>query len=146
MEAVFHWWKFVGDVYFTLAPMDTLLVSRVEPYALGDESASVTLRSASAEVIAFCWPCDLHVGDHIENRLSALDGIARAAYLSDWPEDEIAGRSKERLERVGPYAYQGCGRVLDRGAGVIEVLGFCIEVGEIPCEGAVEFECLRLDI
>jgi len=36
--------------------------------------------------------------------------------------------------------------ILDRNAGLIEVLGFHIEIGEIPCEGPVEFECLRLDI
>jgi hypothetical protein len=126
--------------------MDTLLVSSVEPYAPGDESASVTLRSNSAEIVAFCWPCALHVGDRIENHLSALDGVARAAYLSDWPEDERIERSKQRLEKVGPYAYQGCGRVIDRDAGLIEVLGFHIEIGEIPCEGSVEFECLRLSV
>lgn len=126
--------------------MDTLIVERVEPYAPGDESASVTLRSSHAEIVAFCWPCECRVGDCIENHLFALDGVARAACLSDWPEDEKIERSKERLEKVGPYAYQGCGRVLDRDAGLIEVLGFHIELGEVPCDGVVEFEFLRLDI
>lgn len=126
--------------------MNTLLVSSVAPYAPGDESAAVTLRSDSAEIVAFCWPCDLHVGDQIDNHLSALDGVVRAAYLSDWPEDEKIEKSKQKLEKVGPYAYQGTGRVLDRDAGLIEVLGFRIEIGEIPCEGPVEFKFLRLDV
>jgi len=90
--------------------MDTLLVSRAEPYTPGDESAAVTLRSQSAEIVAFCWPCEVHVGQRIENHLSALDGVARAAYLSDWPEDEMIEKSKQRLEKVGSYAYRGCGQ------------------------------------
>ncbi len=126
--------------------MNTLVVDRVEPYAPGDESASVTLRSACGEIVAFCYPCELQAGDYIKNHLYALDAVARAAYLSDWPEDEKEARSKERLEKVGPYAYEGCGHVLDRASGLIEVLGFHIELGEVPCEGAVEFGCVRVDI
>lgn len=126
--------------------MNTLLVERVEPYAPGDESASVTLRSVYAEIVVFCWSCALQAGDHVANRLSAVGADARAAYLSDWPENEKKERSQQRLEKIGPYAYRGCGRVLDRDSGLIEVLGFQIELDDVPCEGAVEFECMRVDI
>ena len=126
--------------------MNTLLVERVEPYAPGDESASVTLRSAYAEMVVFCWPCALQPGDRVANRLSALDADARAAYLPDWPESEKEERSQQRLEKIGPYAYRGCGHVLDRASGLIEVLGFQIELDDVPCEGSVEFECMRIDI
>jgi len=126
--------------------MNTLVVERTEPYAPDDESASVTLRSACGEIVAFCYPCDLKVGDHIENHLSALDAKVQAAYLTDWTEEEKQERSKERLEKVGPYAYRGCGRVLDQASGLIEVLGFHIELGAVPYSGAVEFEFIRVDI
>lgn len=126
--------------------MNTLLVERVEPYSPGDESASVTLRSTGGEVVAFCYPCNLKAGERIKNHLSALDAVVRAAYLSDWPESEKQERSKERLARVGPYAYQGCGVVLDPVRGLVEVLGFQIELGETPCEGHVEFEIMRIDV
>lgn len=126
--------------------MNSLLVERVEPYAPGSECASVTLKSSHGEIEVFCYPCDLKVGDRVVNLLSALDANARAASLSDWPSDNVAKREKERLDKVGAYAYRGCGRVLDRVSGLIEVLGFHIELGEAPCEGAVEFECMRVDL
>lgn len=129
-----------------LAPEETLLVSNVEFYTPDDECAAVTLCSTSAEIIAFCWPCELHAGEIIKNLIYALDGSVRAAYLSDWPEDEKIKRARQRLEKFGPYAYRGCGQVLDRDAGLIEVFGFHIEIGEIPCEGPVEFECSRLSV
>lgn len=126
--------------------MNKIVVERVEPYSPGDESASVTLRSPFGEIVVFCHPCTLKNGELIENHLSALDGDARAAYLSDWPEELKSEKSKQRLEKTGPYSYRGCGRVLDRASGLIEVLGFRIELGDIPCEGMVEFECKRVDI
>lgn len=126
--------------------MSTLLVERVEPYAPGDESASVTLRSAGGEVVAFCYPCSLAAGDRVENYLSVLDAKVQAAYLSDWPESEKQERSKEWLLKVGPYAYKGCGAVLDQVHGLVEVLGFKIDLGSVPCEGHVEFEIARLDL
>ena len=126
--------------------MSTLLVERVEPYAPDDESASVTLKSAHGEIVVFCYPCELKAGDRVSNHLSALDADAQAASLSDWPEDLKEERALERLEKVGPYAYRGCGRVIDQELGLVEVLGFRIELGEVPCEGAVEFECMRIDI
>lgn len=126
--------------------MNKIIVERVEPYSPGDECTSVTLRSPFGEIVAFCHPCTLKNGELIENHLSALDGDARAAYLPDWPEELKKEKSKERLEKTGPYSYRGCGRVLDRASGLIEVLGFRIELGEITCEGIVEFECMRVDI
>ncbi|WP_134163453.1 hypothetical protein [Pseudomonas citronellolis] len=126
--------------------MNTLLVERVEPYAPGDECASVTLKSSHGEIVVFCYPCDLKAGGRVVNLLSAFDADARAASLSDWPSDEIEERAKERLEKVGFYAYRGCGRVLDQDSGLIEVLGFHIKLGEVPCDGAVEFECMRVDL
>jgi hypothetical protein len=125
---------------------DTLLVARVEPYSPGDECACVTLRSAQAEIVAFCHPCELQAGDRVENHLHTMDAEVRAAYLSDWPEEEKQERSKPRLERVGPYAYRGCGTVVDRMSGVVEVLGFRIDLGDAPCDGPVEFEITRLDV
>jgi hypothetical protein len=126
--------------------MQTLLVERVEPYAPDDESASVTLKSPLGEIVVFCYPCELKAGEHVTNHLSALDADARAAALSDWPEDFVEEKSREWLEKVGPYAYRGCGRVIDQESGLIEVLGFHIELGEVPCDGAVEFECMRIDL
>ncbi|MCP1626334.1 hypothetical protein [Pseudomonas nitroreducens] len=126
--------------------MNTLLVEHVEPYSPGSESASVTLKSSHGEIEVFCYPCDLKAGDRVENFLFALDADARAASLSDWSSDEVEEREKERLEKVGPYAYRGCGRVLDRTSGLVEVLGFQIELGAVPCDGAVEFEISRLDL
>jgi len=38
----------------------------------------------------------------------------------------------------------GCGKVIDENEGIIEVQGFRIEVGEVPCQGAVEFDIDRL--
>lgn len=126
--------------------MDSLVVERVDPYTSGDESASVALRSERGSIDVFCSPCNLTVGDRITNHLTALDADARAAYLSDWSEEEKAERSAERLEKIGPYAYRGCGVVVDRSCGLISVLGFRIELGDVPCDGPVEFECLRVDL
>jgi len=38
------------------------------------------------------------------------------------------------------------GRSSTGSRGLIDVVGFVIDVGELPCGGAVEFECLRLDL
>lgn len=124
----------------------TVVVSRVEPYSPDDECASVTLRSSLGEITAFCWGRELKEGDTIENRLSALDAEARAVYLQDWPEEEKEEKSNERLEQIGPYAYRGVGRVIDQDSGLIEVLGFKIELGDVTCDGLVEFECTRVDV
>ncbi|MCV2420412.1 hypothetical protein [Paucibacter sp. DJ2R-2] len=126
--------------------MQTLLVDRVEPYSQGDECSSVTLRSTQGQIDAFCFARDLVEGERVDNALAALDAEIKAACLSDWPEDLQEQRSIERMEKTGPYAYRGVGHVVDRAAGIIEVLGFRIDVGELPCEGAVEFSFMRVDI
>lgn len=126
--------------------MNKLIVESVEPYSPADESASVVLRSERGIIEVFCHSCNLRAGEKVENLLSVLDADVYAAYLTDWSEAEKAERSVERLEKVGPYAYKGCGRTLDQERGLIEVMGFCIDVGEVPFDGPVEFEFSRVDI
>lgn len=126
--------------------MDSLTITRVEPFSPGDESAEVTLRSARGEITVFCYPCALKVGAVVPNLLHGMTTGAQAAYLNDWPEDEKELRSLERLEKIGPFAYRGCGHVVDQSSGVIEVLGFRIELGDVPCKGPVEFKCERVDL
>jgi hypothetical protein len=125
--------------------LKSLLVIDVKPYSPGDECAEVTLRSERGEVVAFHFPCSLVAGDLVPNRLSILEGEVRAAFLSDWTDESKASASTERLERIGNYAYRGCGRVLNQETGLVEVLGFVIDFGEVPCDGPVEFEIARLD-
>jgi hypothetical protein len=126
--------------------MHTLSVILVEPFSPGDESASVTLKSGCDEIVAFCWPCSLSVGDVIENRLSTMEGDTVASYLSDWPEEEKNALSSERLERTGHFSYRGRGRVIDQSEGLVEVNGFVIEFDEVLCDGFVDFEIARLDV
>ena len=126
--------------------METIVVSSVSPYSEGGECAEVTLRSERGEVVVFCFPCNLKVGDVIPNRLSILDGETHAAYLSDWPDEMKEELSSERIERIGNYAYRGCGRVIDQSEGLVEVLGFVIDFGSVPCDGTVEFEIERLNV
>jgi hypothetical protein len=123
--------------------MKQLTVILVDPP--DDEAASITLRSDQGEVVAFCHPCSLKVGDVIENRLSVLDADVRGAYFADWPEDEKEALSVEHLDRTGHYSYRGRGRVIDTAEGLVEARGFVIEFGGI-FEGHVEFEISRLDI
>jgi len=92
--------------------MDMLTVTLVDPP--DDEDASVTLRSDKGELVAFCWPCNLKIGDVIENRLSVMDADVLATYFSDWPEDEKMALSTEWIERIGHYAYRGRGRVINQ--------------------------------
>lgn len=126
--------------------MNLLKVIRVEPFSEGSESASVSLRSVRGEIIVFSFPCQVKVGDVVPNHLYGMSGEAQAAYLSDWPDEEKESRSEERLEKTGPFAYRGCGHVIDQSSGTIEVLGFRVELGEVPCDGPVEFECERIDL
>ncbi|WP_147330547.1 MULTISPECIES: hypothetical protein [unclassified Duganella] len=126
--------------------MEVIHVVSVDPVSTGDESASVTLDSGKGQLVAFCWPCGLHVGDEVENRLSTLEGIARAAYFSDWPAEEIEALSSERIERTGHYSYEGRGRVVDEAEGLVEVNGFVIELSNVHCDGYVDFEIKRLDV
>lgn len=103
--------------------MDTLVVTAVEPFG---DSASVTLRSSKGELVVFCHVCDVEVGQRVPNQLSCIDEEVRSAYLSDWPDDMKAEHGAERLERIGPFSYRGCGRVINQGAGLVEVLGFVL--------------------
>ena len=123
--------------------MDKLTVTLVDPPDDGD--ASVTLRSEKGELVAFCWPCDLKMGDVIENRLSVLEADVLATYFSDWPEDEKKALATEWIERIGHYAYRGRGRVIDQMEGLVEVHGFIIEMGVLS-DGHVDFEISRLDV
>ena len=130
--------------------MDSLTVLRVDWF--GEESATVTLSSGQAEVSVFCWPCEVSPGGQVVNALSCgLDGDLQAGCLDDWPAELKAERSVPRLERwpgKGPFAWRGCGRVVDAERGIVEVLGFAIAFGECPApDGAVvEFSCERLDL
>ena len=123
--------------------MNSLTVVSVDPP--DDEASSVTLRSEKAEVVAFRWPCDLKVGDVIENRLSVLEADVLAAFLSDWPEDEKKTLSTESIERTGHYAYRGRGRVIDQNEGLVEAQGFVIAM-DVPCDGYVDFQITRLHV
>ena len=123
--------------------MNKLTVVLVDPP--DDEAASVTLRSEQGELTAFCHPCDLKAGDVLDNRLAVLDADVLATWLSDWPEDEKAALSTEWIERTGHYSYKGRGRVIDQVEGLVEVLGFIIEM-DAPCAGYVDFNLRRIDI
>jgi hypothetical protein len=123
--------------------MDMLTVTLVDPP--DDEDASVTLRSDKGELVAFCWPCNLKIGDVIENRLSVMDADVLATYFSDWPEDEKMALSTEWIERIGHYAYRGRGRVINQMEGLVEVQGFIIEM-DAESDGYIDFEISRLDV
>ena len=108
--------------------------------------------SGHAEISVFCWPCDLSPGDLVPNELSAdLDGELKPACLEDWPAALKSDLSQERLERwpgKPAWAWRGCGRVVDPERGLIEVLGFRIDWGDIavPQDTAVEFCCERFGL
>ena len=132
--------------------VQNVTVVRIEPIGGGTETddASVTLRSGTTEVTAFLFGCVAHVGDVVQAPLSALDGEVRAAYLEDWPGDVKNEFHRERIEKTErPYGYRGYGHVVDQERGIIEVLGFHIDIGDldfVPNGTAVEFECFRLDM
>lgn len=123
--------------------MNKLTVVSVEPP--DEEAASVTLRSAQGELVAFCHPCGVKPGDVIDNRLSVLEADVLATYFDDWPEDEKNALSTEWLERTGHYAYRGRARVIDQQEGLVEVQGFVIEM-DVLCDGHVDFNISRLDL
>ena len=129
--------------YQVLKKMNKLTVMLVDPP--DDEAASVTLRSETGEVTAFCHPCDLKAGDVIGNRLAVLDSYVMATCLSDWPDDEKTALSTEWIEPTGHYSYKGRGRVINQVEGLVEVQGFIIKM-DVPCEGYVDFNIRRLDI
>jgi len=124
--------------------MNQLTVKKVEFY--GEETATVTLESEAALIDFFCHMCEYKEGDKIDNLLQVLDADVKAAYLTDWPEDLIKEKSKERLEKTGPYSYIGCGKVIEPESSIVEVQGFRIELDEIPTQDIVEFKISRLDL
>lgn len=126
--------------------MDSLLVKKIQRVTADSEVAEVTVASSIGELVAFCFPCHLVPGQVIPNLLHGMTQEAQAAYLNDWPEDQKASAGVERLERIGTFGYAGCGKVIDQQAGVVEVLGFKLQLENLPCNGAVEFKCTRIDI
>lgn len=95
--------------------------------------------------MVFCWPCDLKVGDTVENRLCVLEADVLATYLYDWPDTEKEELSQEWIERTGHYTYRGRGRVIDQAEELVEVRGFVIEMPVMSNE-YVDFEISRLDL
>ena len=124
--------------------MNQLTVKKVEFY--GDETACVTLDCGISMIQVFCHLCVHREGDKVENLLRVLDAEVKAAYLSDWSAEVKRQKSRERIKQTGPYSYVGCGKVVDRENGIIQVNGFCIEIGDLPTEDPVEFEIDRLDL
>lgn len=121
-----------------------LIIQKVEFY--GDEAATVTLNNGHSSIEAFCHPCEYKIGDKVDNLLRVLEADVKSAYLLDWPEEAIEKASKERIEKTGTYSYVGVGTVADEKKDIITVNGFRIEVEDISCNGAVEFEIERLDL
>ena len=124
--------------------MNQLTVKKVEFY--GEETATVTLESEAASIDVFCHMCEYKEGDKIDNLLQVLDADVKAAYLTDWPEELIKEKSKERLEKTGSYSYIGCGKIVETESSIVEVQGFRIELDEIPAQDIVEFKISRLDL
>lgn len=124
-----------------------LTIERIERPFADDEEADVTLSSKESTVVAFCHPCAYVAGQLIPNLLRPF-GVTelRAPYLEDWPADEKTRLSAERLEQYGPFGYRGCGRVVDRTAGLVGVLGFVLDFGDLPAADVVEFQFDRLDL
>lgn len=124
--------------------MNQLTVKKVEFY--GEETATVTVESEAASIDVFCHMCEYKEGDKIDNLLQVLDADVKAAYLTDWPEELIKEKSKERLEKTGSYSYIGCGKIVETESSIVEVQGFRIELDEIPAQDIVEFKISRLDL
>jgi len=107
----------------------------------------VTLCCGEHEITVFSFGGTARVNDIVRTPVSAVDCDVRAACLDDWPDDAKRAASRQWIGKTAnPYGYRGCGQVVDREQGLIDVVGFVIDVGELPCGGAVEFECLRLDL
>jgi hypothetical protein len=133
--------------------MLNVFVTRVEPFCDGADNASIFLRSGETEVVAFHDGISsvLCVGDSLRKPLDpGADFTLEAAYLPDWPADLKKCLSLEKLEKTShPYGYKGVGRVIDSECGIVSVLGFSIDFGDvfgIPNGDAVNFECERLDV
>ena len=128
--------------------MNNLVVIDVERYDATSESASVTLSSGLAEVVAFCFPCSCERGDAVPNVLHVLDATKlQTPFFDDWPEADRDAATRDLLNRTGPFAYSGCGKVVDSKAGLVLVRGFVFDFGEVPAGAEfVEFEITRLDL
>ncbi|AOL07243.1 hypothetical protein DF044_31945 [Burkholderia contaminans] len=127
--------------------MEQVVVTHVAAYSADSECAAVTLRCGEHEIAVFSFGGEARVADIVQTPVLAVDCDVRAACLDDWPDDARRAASRQWIGKTGnPYGYRGCGRVIDREQGLINVVGFTLDVGELPCDGAVEFECLRLDL
>ncbi|MBN3727954.1 hypothetical protein [Burkholderia sp. Ac-20379] len=128
-------------------------VVRVEPFYIGADDASICLRCGETEIVAFHNGISsvVRVGDVLRSPLDAGPGFTlEAASLPDWPAELKQSLALEKLEKTPrPYGYKGVGRVMDRDRGIVSVLGFQIDFGDvlgIPNGDAVNFECERLDV
>ncbi|WP_233344092.1 hypothetical protein [Burkholderia cepacia] len=127
--------------------MKRIVVTRVAAYSVDSEYAEVTPCCGEHEITVFSFGGTARVNDIVRTPVSAVDCDVRAACLDDWPDDARRAASRQWIGKTAnPYGYRGCGQVVDREQGLIDVVGFVIDVGELPCGGAVEFECLRLDL
>lgn len=133
--------------------MPTVFVTRVEPFCDGADDASIFLRSGETEIVAFHNGISsvLRVGDSLRRPLTpGADFTVEAAYLPDWPADLKKSLALEKLEKTSnPYGYRGVGRVIDSEDGIVSVLGFSIDFGDVfgvPNGDAVNFECERIDV
>jgi len=124
--------------------MKQLLVKKVDYY--GDETAAITLESEKTSIEVFCHLGNYQEGDKVENLLHPLEVDFKSAYLSDWPDELKKEKSQERLNKSGPYAYSGCGKVIDKENNIIEVCGFRIELNDSTYCDSIEFEITRLDL
>ncbi|WP_226159750.1 hypothetical protein PPH94_022710 [Burkholderia cepacia] len=120
--------------------MKQIVVTRVAAYSVDSECAEVTLCCGEHEITVFSFGGTARVNDIVRTPVSAVDCDVRAACLDDWPDDAKRAASRQWIGKTAnPYGYRGCAQVVDRDQGLIDV-------GELPCGGAVEFECLRLDL
>lgn len=127
--------------------MNELLIKNIELIGGDPESASVTLGNGENEIVVFCHPCWYEVGQLVPNMLNALDvEKLQSPYCEDWPSEEQAALSEEKLELIENWSYKGCGTVIDQFNGIFCVKGFNINVGELPCCGHVEFVISRIDL
>ncbi|WP_298773842.1 hypothetical protein [uncultured Shewanella sp.] len=90
--------------------------------------------------------CEYKEGNKIDDLLQVLGADVKAAYLTDWLEELIKEKSKERLDKTGSYSYIGCGKVVETESSIVEVQGFRIDLDEIPTQDIVEFKISRLDL
>ena len=112
----------------------------------GDDDASLTLSTGSNEIVGFCHPCSVRVGDLVPNRLGVLDAAElKASYFQDAPASIRDELEVQFLSRLGHFSYKGRGVVTDRELGIVSVLGFLLVFGEVPCDGWIDFQVSRLD-